>query len=607
MLTVIDLFQAVVARQPHAPALVSDDAATVTYKALSDRAMHIAGMIDGWFTDVLGRPAGAQDTIAISLDKGPDLYAAILGILNTGASYVPVDPALPVELQSYILQTCGCQLMLASGVRACAAAEKAEMEGIADMTAVAVIDLGCARPPPTGLSGTCKPGAHRRQVDHRCYTIFTSGSTGRPKGVQITDRNLLNLVDWVQGEFSLGAGNTVLQYSTINFDASVLDIFPTLLAGAVLCIPNADQRMSASLLEEFCARHHVNHAFLPPALLGALDPMRFPTLRHVLTGGEACSPSTIASWISGRRFHNLYGPTECTVLVTSKAMSDDTSRTNIGQAITGARLHVLDDQMRPATRGELHVGGPVVSPGYVGNEAETRRKFILRPDLDQGPLYKTGDIVERDVAGDLHFIGRVDRQVKVRGYRVELEEIEGELARLGCPQAALKLTAQGALAAYVVPPNSLSIDDLRRLLAETLAEFKIPSFFIELANLPQKPSGKIDFDALPDPSPSAQGPIPSASDEMDAMSEVGMRSESNFTAPDNRHAPLVALWSESLGVPQQLLHAGSNFRELGGTSIKIVRLLSTIERQFHTRISFPEFFRNPTLGFLFNAIDKRQT
>ena len=293
--------------------------------------------------------------------------------------------------------------------------------------------------------------------------------------------------------------------------------------------------------------------------------------------------------------------------MTSKAMSDDTSRTNIGQAITGARLHVLDDQMRPATRGELHVGGPVVSPGYVGNEAETRRKFILRPDLDQGPLYKTGDIVERDGAGDLHFIGRVDRQVKVRGYRVELEEIEGELARLGCPQAALKLTAQGALAAYVVPPNSLSIDDLRRLLAETLAEFKIPSFFIELANLPQKPSGKIDFDALPDPSPSAQGPIPSASDEMDAMSEVGMRSESNFTAPDNRNAPLVALWSESLGVPQQLLHAGSNFRELGGTSIKIVRLLSTIERQFHTRISFPEFFRNPTLGFLFNAIDKRQT
>lgn len=607
MLTVIDRFQAVVARQPHAPALVSDEVAIVTYKALSDRATHIAGMIDGWFTEVLGRPAGAQDTIAISLDKGPDLYAAILGILKTGASYVPVDPALPVELQAHILQTCRSQLMLASGLRACAAADKAEKEGFADMTAVAVIDPGCARSPLTERSDTCKPDAHRRQVDHRCYTIFTSGSTGRPKGVQITDRNLLNLVGWVQGEFSLGAGSRVLQYSTINFDASVLDIFPTLLAGAVLCIPNADQRMSATLLEEFCARHHVNHAFLPPALLGALDPTRFTTLRHVLTGGEACNPVTIASWIPGRRFHNLYGPTECTVLVTSKTMSDNTSRTNIGQAIAGVRLYVLDDQMRPSARGELHVGGPAVSPGYVGDEEATRRKFILRPELDQGPLYKTGDIVERDVAGDLHFIGRVDRQVKVRGYRVELEEIEGELARLGCPQAVLKLTAQGALAAYVVLPNSLSIDDLRGLLAETLAEFKVPSFFVELASLPQKPSGKIDFDALPDPSPPARGPIPSASDEMDEMGVAGGLSEPNFLEPDNHHASLVAFWSESLSVPQHLLHAGSNFRELGGTSIKIVHLLSTIERHFRTRISFPEFFRNPTLGFLFNAIDKRKT
>jgi amino acid adenylation domain-containing protein len=607
MLTVIDRFQAVVARQPHAPALVSDETATVTYKELSDRAMHIAGMIDGWFVEVLGRPAGAQDTIAISLDKGPDLYAAILGILNTGASYVPVDPALPVELQSHILQTCGSQLMLASGVHACAAADKAGMEGSADMTAVAVIYPDCARPPLTGLSVICKPGAHRRQVDHRCYTIFTSGSTGRPKGVQITDRNLLNLVDWVQGEFSLGTGNRVLQYSTINFDASVLDIFPTLLAGAVLCIPSADQRMSATLLEEFCAHHHVDHAFLPPALLGALHPMRFPTLRHVLTGGEACSPGTIASWMPGRRFHNLYGPTECTVLVTSKTMGDNISPTNIGQAIAGVRLHVLDEQMRPAARGELHVGGQAVSPGYVGDEAQTQRKFIMRPELDKGPLYKTGDIVERDVAGDLHFIGRVDRQVKVRGYRVELEEIEGELTRLGCLQAALKLTKQGALAAYVVLPHSLSIEDLRRLLTEALAEFKIPSFFIELASLPQKHSGKIDFDALLDPSPSAEVPMPGASDKLESLGVPGKSSEPTFPAQDNNHAPLVALWSESLGVRPQLLHAGSNFRELGGTSIKIVRLLSTIERHFHIRISFPEFFRNPTLGFLFTAIEQRQT
>ncbi|MEY2893096.1 MAG: hypothetical protein RJA98_3004, partial [Pseudomonadota bacterium] len=451
------------------------------------------------------------------------------------------------------------------------------------------------RPSPAAAANRCinprdaeawslSPAAAPRAPEDGCYTIFTSGSTGRPKGVRITDRNLLNLVDWMRAEFAFAPGRRVLQYSTINFDASILDIFPTLLSGAALCIPTEDQRLSAALLEEFCTRHQIDLAFLPPALLGVLEAARFPALRDVLTGGEACSPATLANWGAGRRLYNLYGPTECTVLVSFKQMATAPDRTNIGQAIPGVRLHVLDDHGKPAARGELHVAGVALSSGYLGNEAATRARFVARPTVDDGLLYKTGDIVDRDTQGDLHFVGRTDRQVKVRGYRIELEEIEGALVSLGCPQAAVK-QSYGELVAYVVLPTGQDIDDLRRHLAETVGEVKVPSIFRAFERLPLRPSGKVDYDALPDLAPDEAHTAPTPAEPA-----------------SHALAQLAALWSDVLGVPTHTLDAGSNFRDLGGTSIKIVRMLSAIERRFAVRVPFAEFLHSPTLGFLFTTL-----
>lgn len=269
-------------------------------------------------------------------------------------------------------------------------------------------------------------------------------------------------------------------------------------------------------------------------------------------------------------------------------MEITTSRTNIGQAIPGARLHVLNEGLSPVNRGELHVAGLAVSPGYLSDEATTNRKFVVCPAVDEGVLYKTGDIVERDAVGDLHFVGRVDRQVKVRGYRIELEEIEGALARLGCLQVAVKSTVQGELAAYVVLPPTLSMVDVRRQLSEVLSDFKVPSFFYELGHFPLKVSGKVDYDALPDIAP--------GNPEISSPFPAGPALEALTT--------LTALWSEVLGVPDQTLDANSNFRHLGGTSIKIVRLLSAMERCFDVRVPFAEFLRNPTLGYLLTTLEK---
>jgi amino acid adenylation domain-containing protein len=517
------------------------------------------------FAATVGRAPRAEDIVALSLDKGVDLYVAILATLWVGASYVPLDPTLAADLQAHILDTSGAAFEVTTRPSSAAAADR-------------------CMDPRDAEAWAPSPAAAPRAPEDGCYTIFTSGSTGRPKGVRITDRNLLNLVDWMQAEFALAPGRHVLQYSTINFDASILDIFPTLLSGAALCVPTEDQRLSAALLEEFCTRHQVDLAFLPPALLGVLDAARFPALRDVLTGGEACSPATLADWGAGRRLYNLYGPTECTVLVSFKPMAASIDRTNIGQAIPGVRLHVLDDDGRPAARGELHVAGAAVSSGYVGNEAATRARFVAFPAVDDGLLYKTGDIVDRDTHGDLHFVGRTDRQVKVRGYRIELEEIEDALVRLGCPQAAVK-QSYGELVAHVVLPTGQDDVELRRRLAETVGEFKVPSIFRVFERLPVKPSGKVDYDALPELAPSELLTAPTSPEPTsDALVQ------------------LAALWGDVLGVPAHTLDVESNFRHLGGTSIKIVRLLGAIDRRFAVRVPFADFLQNPTLGFLFTAL-----
>lgn len=576
MSSIITQFNEVADRHADTLALVSDDK-TLSYGALRSHAAHMALAIDQSFREIAGRDAGSSDVIGICLDKGPDLYATILAILAVGASYVPIDPELGHDVQSSILDTCRCQLVIT---------QPGLLTDIDDVDRLSPANMT----ETTSSENTIYFGKSRAEGTDRCYTIFTSGSTGRPKGVQIHHQNLLNLVAWAGEEFALGSAKRVLQYSTINFDASVLDIFPTLLSGATLCIPSKEQRLSGALLAEFCERHQVEQAFLPPALLALLNAERFPTLTTVLTGGESCSPSAIQAWLPRRRVYNLYGPTECTVLVSFKRMQSDTSQTNIGQAISGVRLHVLDEYMQPAQRGELHATGLCASPGYIGDATTTACKFVSHPQVDESVLYKTGDIVEIDAAGDLHFIGRVDRQVKVRGYRIELEEVEGALMNLGYTQAAVKVSPKGDMIAYMAPSTGQSATTLRDRLAVCLSSYKIPQFFVEMDRLPLKLSGKVAYDVLPD------SQVPTTPSSVEPQSDQ-----------DNDYAPIFALWAQVLKQPLDKLHPHSNFRDLGGTSLSIIHLLSSIETQFGVRISFLSFLNNPTPSFLLSALRPKIT
>lgn len=559
MKTIIEHFHATVQRYPTAPALITRDTA-LTYAQLLAQVNTLAVALDAWFIREQQRPITPSDRIGLSLDKGAPLYIAMLAIIATGASYVPIDAGLSEGLQQQLRTRCQCTLV------------------VTQQWILSHVDFTVAAQPGTG----------RSLATDIAYTLFTSGSTGRPKGVNVTHLNLLNLVAWAVEEFAMGPGVRVLQYSTIHFDASVLDVFPTLLSGSALCVPSEDERMSETALARFCTHLQVTQAVIPPSLLSVFSAERFPTIKTVLSGGETCHPHAIAAWSNGRRFYNLYGPTEATVLVSYKKMNATTPAHNIGRAMTGVRLYILDEHRQPAPRGELHIAGLAVTAGYLNDPVSTREKFVSVPELDASTLYRTGDQVELSPEGDIHFLGRLDRQVKVRGFRIELEEIEAALLQLGYKEAAVMAEPPGHLVAYVVADQGLDSNAVRAALRQHLPDYKVPHQVVQLAAMPYKPNGKVDLGLLLTP--------PDHGHESPAPENHG----ETFGA-------LAQLWATELKLPANTLKPESNFRELGGSSINIMHVLSNLETRFGVFVDFIEFFEQPTLQFLINAIDSRRS
>ncbi|AZG84947.1 MULTISPECIES: non-ribosomal peptide synthetase [Pseudomonas syringae group] len=560
MNTIIERFHATVQRYPNEVALITHDT-QLSYTGLLAHVNATAAALHTWFLAEQHRAISPSDKIGLSLKKGVDLYIAILAILTTGACYVPIDPTLNEQTRLQLSARCRCDLVVTPDW----------MENNTDLTVA---------------DETGRPAPNTSIVTDIVYTLFTSGSTGRPKGVNVTHLNVLNLVDWAINAFELGPGARVLQYSTINFDASVLDVFPTLLSGGALCIPTEDARMSEMALAAFCRRHAVTQAFLPPPLLAVFDAGRFSGIKTVLTGGESCHPQAIETWSNGRRLYNLYGPTEATVLVSCKAMSATTSAQNIGQPISGVRLHVLDEHQQPSDQGELYVAGLAVSAGYLNDSVATCEKFVNIAQLDASPLYRTGDRVQVTPSGDICFVGRLDRQVKIRGFRVELEEIEAMLFRLGHKEVAVMADPQGSLVAYIVAAQYLDQQMVRDQLGQYLPDYKVPQYVVQLPEMPYKANGKVDPSLLPS----------------------HLNSESQPAASTNygeTFDTLAQLWAAELKLPVTTFRQESNFRELGGSSINIMHLLSNLETSFGVVIDFIDFLEQPTLRFLMHALDNR--
>ncbi|MFP8903464.1 amino acid adenylation domain-containing protein [Streptomyces atacamensis] len=443
------LFTAQAERTPDAVAVVAGDD-ELRYAELSERVNRLA-------RHLVDRGVGAEDRVLLVMPKSVDLVVAQLAVVTAGAAFVPVDPGYPRERVVFMAGDCAPALLLTT------AAVAGMAEDVLPGVARVVVDDAAtaaeiARRPAAPLSD-----AERREpasVDHPTYVIYTSGSTGRPKGVVVTHRGIGNLAAAQVERFAVRPDSRVVQYAAPSFDAAVSETCIALLSGATLVLPIGGGLLLGDELARFLTEHRISHATIPPVALTGLDPAAVPAGMTLTVAGEACSAELAGTWSRGRRMINAYGPTETTVCATMSEPLSGAVSPPIGTPIANARAYVLDPRLSPVPAGvvgELYVSGINLARGYLGRPGLTAERFVADPFGAPGErMYRTGDVVRRRSDGQLEFVGRADDQVKLRGFRVELDEISSALTEQ--PQVASAAVViredrpgERKLVGYVVP------------------------------------------------------------------------------------------------------------------------------------------------------------
>jgi amino acid adenylation domain-containing protein len=559
-------------RAPETPAVLTEDGAALTYRELYARSRRLARRLRA-----LG--VGPDVPVGVCLRRSPELVVSLLAILEVGGAYLPLDPAYPPERLAFMLEDSGAALVLTAGDP-----EPALPAGVRRVRADAV--------PDEPLLG----GAFRRLQESLAWIIYTSGSTGRPKGVGVEQRTAAAHLKTIAALWGLRAGERVLVFGSPSFDVSLEHLLVPLISGATLVLrgpelwPPADllsrvEELGLSVIDLPTAYWHqwvqeCGRAEAPAAL------------RLVSIGGEAMAPEAARLWhrspLARVRLLNCYGPTEAVITATAAFVdpgADLSGPASIGRPLAGRSAYVLDRRgnlLPPGTPGELCLGGPLAR-GYLGRPDLTAERFVPDP-FAAGPgarLYRTGDLARRRAgSGALEFLGRLDDQVKVRGYRVELGEIESLLgshpAVRGCAAAVWPDPSGGnRIVAYVVPGEG-PLPDLRSFLLERLPAHMVPSGFVVLESLPLTPNGKVDRKALPAP----EAPL-----------------EEDWVAPrDAVEETLARIWSEVLKIGPVSVH--SNFFDLGGHSLLATQVVSRVRDELRVDLPVRILFEAPTVAGL---------
>lgn len=470
------------------------DGRTLTYAELDRQANRIA-----WSLRVRGVKSGKL--VGLYDSKSCDYFAALLGILKAGAGYVPVDPKFPVERIRDIFEDAGVRAIVTSAEFA-AGLKKSRANLLLLDRHQAEIDLRPSWSPPS-VAGH----SHEREL---AYVIYTSGSTGRPKGVMIEHRNAIAFVSTLKSVYKIAPDDRIYQGFSLAFDASVEEIWAAFSRGGTLCVAPDDVSRSPADAAEFITTNQITYFSTVPTFLSMME-ADLPTVRLLILGGEVCPPELVTRWVKdGRRMLNTYGPTE-TAVVATYAECIPGEPVTIGKALPGYRTYVLDEHMNqvvPGEPGELVIGGLGVARGYLNRSDLTAEKFIANPfaDAAEAPrLYRTHDLARETEDGSLHFMGRIDDQIKIRGFRVELSEIEAVLLEQPSIRAAavrvLQTDGLQELAAYIVSDQGDAID--RTAVADALRvrlpDYMVPKYLDVLPEMPQLTSGKVDRKRLPDP------------------------------------------------------------------------------------------------------------
>lgn len=512
--------------------------------------------------------------IGICLPKCSALYAGILAILGSGAVYLPLEPSHPLQRQQYILQNAGAVLLLHDGEHP-----------LADQ--MPSLDIRCIDADDADLGQPLM--RQRPPIDAPCMALYTSGTTGHPKGVLLSQANLAHFTAWYADYVQLTEESRVLQFSSLSFDSSLIDIFPTLLQGAELIVPSDDQRRDPLQLVELIRQQQLSHAFLPPALLSILPLDQLQVLDHVMTGGDVCEPYVIEQLTRQGNLYNLYGPTEATVLITARQLRPGDNNRTLGGPIANSQVLILDEDLQPVaeqTVGELYIVGPGVCLGYLNNPQQTAERYLhlSLPNGEQLRAYRTGDMAKWTGDG-IELCGRRDNQVKIRGFRVEPEEIErclrdGQLYR----QVAVVIDSQRRILAFLAQPQEdqpgAAREALKAHAVQFLPDYMQPGAWTELASMPFASNGKIDRKAL-------------LSLPVNVLENTARRLP---TSADE--ALLLEIWAELLELPASDISTDESFFNLGGHSILLSRMLLRLREEFGRSISINRFIELPTISKL---------
>jgi mycobactin peptide synthetase MbtE len=560
-----DLVLAQAVRTPDAEAVRQWDQ-RLSYRDLLGRAGSLAAALQA-------HGIGADDRVGVRVARTPAMVVCALGVLLAGGCYVPLDPAGPRQRQRDIAADAGVRVVVGDE----SGREFARKAG-----------LPFVPTPSTALDLDDVPSGRARPSD-LAYVLFTSGSTGRPKGVLTTHRNLVEFVTGCAAITDAGRATRSLGFSSLGFDATAMDLGVPLAAGGAVQLAGDADRADPTRLARFVTEHAVNWAFLTPTVLSLLDPTALPGLRTVLCGGEVVSEQLANRWATthGRRFFNVYGPTETTSLVLAEEVSGPlTGPPAIGRPLPNHRAYVVDENLRPlpaGVPGELLVGGPGLARGYLDDADATAARFV--PDPFSGRpgerLYRTGDLVVGTADGRVAFRGRADGQVKIRGQRIETGEVEAVLCEQPGVREAVVVVAPvsggDALVAFVTPVDAPDDDTIAAGIADRLTTAMRPARVLRLDTLPRNTSDKVDRAALRRLA-TAASPTPAG----DGTGRLG---------PAERGVATV--WRRVLGgdpAPEE------DFFAQGGNSIAAMRLVAALRAELASDVSVEDVFTGRTLG-----------
>ncbi|MFI9558769.1 amino acid adenylation domain-containing protein [Nonomuraea endophytica] len=552
-MSLADLILSRAARRPGAVA-VRQWADVLTYGELAVRAERLA-------VRLRAHGVGPETLVGVCLRRRPSMIVAILGVLRAGGAYVPLDPDGPPVRREEILADAGITTVIVDDDTA------AGFSGVRRVRADDGDDGPC---PPPGAG----PG-------NAAYVLYTSGSTGRPKGVVVEQHSVAAFADGFARHTGAGPDTRALGFAALTFDLSVLDIFVTLATGGALQLAGDADRADPARLQRFVAEHRIDWGWIPVVLLTLLEPAGLPEWRTVITGGEAPGPEQVERWTStGKRFLNCYGPTEATVWATSFEAHGRWERSlPIGAPLPGYTAAVYDETVGAVPdggTGELLLGGTGVARGYLGRPGLTADRFVPDPSGHGTRLYRTGDLARRDEEG-LHFLGRSDRQVKIRGQRVEIGEVETVLRAHPSVEHAVVEAVDGPsgprLVAFCSPDSDAS--DLLAHCAERLPAAMVPAQLVRLPALPLTPSGKVNGLALR------------------TLAENG-RTPGGAVAATPLERGLADLWAQVLGYRDAAME--DDFFAMGGDSVAAMRLVAAVGSTLELAVAVEDVFAGRTLG-----------